>query len=80
MVLEEYTIGNTKIKFYDDYIVQDIDTQKEYINNIIINLIRKATSSNVPVASQAHKSRNLSLVATEKFDDFSSAIDKSSLL
>ena len=40
MVIEEYTIENTKIKFYDDYIVADTVTQKEYIDNIIINLIQ----------------------------------------
>lgn len=45
MLLEEYTLENTKIKFYDDYIVENIDTQKEYIDNIIINLIRKITTS-----------------------------------
>ncbi len=44
MILEEYTLENTKIKFYDDYIVKNIDTQKEYINNVIINLIRKSFS------------------------------------
>ncbi len=43
MMLEEYTIGNTQIKFYDDYIVQDSDTQKEYIDNIIINLMNKTS-------------------------------------
>ncbi|MCI8833735.1 MAG: hypothetical protein HFJ19_06075 [Clostridia bacterium] len=41
MLLEEYTIQKTKIKFYDDYILKDINTQKEYIDNIIVNLIRK---------------------------------------
>ena len=45
MLLEEYTIENTKIKFYDDYIIEIIDNQKEYIDNIIINLIRKITTS-----------------------------------
>ena len=45
MLLEEYTIENTKVKFYDDYIVENIDIQKEYIDNIIINLIRKINSS-----------------------------------
>ena len=43
MMLEEYTIGNTQIKFYDDYIVQDSDNQKEYIDNIIINLMYKSS-------------------------------------
>ena len=43
MILEEYTLENTKIKFYDDYIiVENIVTQKEYIDNIIINLINKS--------------------------------------
>lgn len=41
MILEEYTLENTKIKFYDDYIVENINTQKEYIDKIIINLINK---------------------------------------
>ena len=41
MILEEYTLENTEIKFYDDYIVENINTQKEYIDNIIINLINK---------------------------------------
>ena len=43
MMLEEYTIGNTQIKFYDDYIVQNSDNQKEYIDNIIINLMNKSS-------------------------------------
>ena len=43
MMIEEHTIGNTKIKFYDDYIVQDSDYQKEYIDNIIINLMNKSS-------------------------------------
>lgn len=43
MMLEEYTIANTKIKFYDDYIVQDSNNQKEYIDNIIINLMNKSS-------------------------------------
>lgn len=43
MMLEEYTIGNTKIKFYDDCIVQDSNNQKEYIDNIIINLMNKSS-------------------------------------
>ena len=41
MLLEEYILENTKIKFYDDCIVADTVTQKEYIDNIIINLILK---------------------------------------
>lgn len=43
MMLEEYTIGNTQIKFYDDYIVQDSNNQKEYIDNIIINLMNRSS-------------------------------------
>ena len=42
MVIEEYTIENTKIKFYDDCIVTNTATQKEYIDNIIINLIQNS--------------------------------------
>ncbi len=45
MLLEEYIIENTKVKFYDDYIVKNTNTQKEYIDNIIINLIRKINLS-----------------------------------
>lgn len=45
MLLEEYTIENTKIKFHDDCIVKNTINQKEYINNVIINLIRKINSS-----------------------------------
>ena len=45
MLLEEYTIENTKVKFYDDYIVEDINIQKEYIDNVIINLIKKTSPS-----------------------------------
>ena len=42
MILEEYTLENTNIKFYDNYIVENIATQKEYIDKIIINLINKS--------------------------------------
>lgn len=45
MLLEEYTIEDTKIKFYDDYFVENITIQKEYIDNVIINLIRKINPS-----------------------------------
>lgn len=45
MLLEEYTIENTKVKFYDDYIIENTATPKEYIDNVIINLIRKINSS-----------------------------------
>ena len=43
MILEEYMVENTKIKFYDDDIVDDINTQKEYIDNIIIHLIYQSS-------------------------------------
>lgn len=45
MMLEEYIIDNTNIKFYDDDIVENVATQKEYIDNIIINLIYKINKS-----------------------------------
>ena len=45
MLLEEYILENTKVKFYDDYIVENTVTQKEYIDNVIINLIRKINPS-----------------------------------
>lgn len=45
MLLEKYTIENTKVKFYDDYIVKNTTTQKEYIDKVIVNLIRKINSS-----------------------------------
>ena len=44
MILEEYTLENTKIKFYDNYMVDNIATQKEYLDKIIINLINKSLS------------------------------------
>lgn len=43
MMLEEYTIENTKIKFYDDCIVENTTNQKEYIDNIVINLINQSS-------------------------------------
>lgn len=43
MMLEEYTIENAKIKFYDDYIVESTTNQKEYIDNIVINLINQSS-------------------------------------
>lgn len=42
MILEEFTLENTKIKFYDTYIVENIDFQKEYIDKVIINLINNS--------------------------------------
>lgn len=45
MMLEKYTLENTKIKFYDDYIVENIANHKEYIDNVIVSLIRKINTS-----------------------------------
>ena len=45
MIIDEYILENTKVKFYDDYIVENTANQKEYINNIIINLIEKIYTS-----------------------------------
>lgn len=45
MILEEYALENTKVQFYDNYIVENITNQKEYIDNIIINLIYKINKS-----------------------------------
>lgn len=45
MLLEEYCLENTKVKFYDNSISKDIDIQKEYIDNVIINLIKKINPS-----------------------------------
>ena len=45
MLLEEYILENTKVKFYDDYIVKNTTNQKEYIDNVIVNLIKKINPS-----------------------------------
>lgn len=45
MLLKEYIIENTKVKFYDNYIVENISNQKEYIDNVIINLIKNINPS-----------------------------------
>ena len=42
MILEEYTLESTKLKFYDDCIVENVVAQKEYIDSIIINLLNKS--------------------------------------
>lgn len=44
MLMENFMFENTIIKFYDNDIVKDIDTQKDYINKIIIKLINKSNS------------------------------------
>ncbi len=41
MEVEEYILEKTKIKIYDDYIVKDVKNQKEYMDNLAINLKRK---------------------------------------
>lgn len=45
MILEEYYLENTKIKFYDDYIVENTTNQKEYIDTIIVNFNKKINPS-----------------------------------
>lgn len=40
MLLEKYYLENTKIKFYDDYIVKNTIKQKEVIDNLILTLIK----------------------------------------
>lgn len=45
MLLKEYIIENTNVKFYDDYIVKNTTNQKEFIDNVVINLIRKINLS-----------------------------------
>lgn len=47
MVIDECKLENTVIKFYDDCITENITTQKEYIDNIIINLINKSYYCNL---------------------------------
>ena len=44
MILEEYKLESSIIKIYDDYIVDNIDSQKEYIDNTIKNLIDNSLS------------------------------------
>ena len=41
MIIEECTSEKTKLKFFDDCIVQNVETQKEYIDNVLSNLINK---------------------------------------
>lgn len=45
-MLENYMLENTKVKIYDNYIVDDIETQKKYINNIVLNLLKEALKNN----------------------------------
>ena len=86
-VLNNETITNAMLKTIIDVIEVDSDSNVEVrlklLNEIgsgptvITNFedIRKATSSDVQVASQLHESRKLNLVTTEKSDDFSSVIN-----
>lgn len=46
MILEEYNIENTKIKIHNDCMPEDLTTNKEYMDNIIINLIKNSYCSN----------------------------------
>jgi len=39
-------LENTEVKIYDDYIVNDINVQKRYIDNIIINLTQNLMRNN----------------------------------
>ncbi len=41
MLLEEFKLESTKIKIYDNNIVENTDIQKEYIGNIVCNLLNK---------------------------------------
>ena len=41
MLIEEFILENTKVKFYDNDIVENVTAQKEYIDNIIVNLINQ---------------------------------------
>lgn len=41
MVIEEYKLLNTNVKIHDNNIVNDVDVQIEYINNVFIYLIEK---------------------------------------
>ena len=44
MILEEYKLESSITKIYNDYIVENIDSQKEYIDNTIKNLIDKSSA------------------------------------
>ena len=41
MVIEENKLLNTNVKIHDNNIVNDVDVQIEYINNVFIYLIEK---------------------------------------
>ena len=41
MILEQYILDNTKIKFHDDFLAKDITNQKELIDAVVLNLIDK---------------------------------------
>ena len=44
MLLEECNLENTKVKFYDDCFVENLDIQKKYIDNIILTLLQKQSN------------------------------------
>ena len=46
MKIKEYTLDNTNIQFYDDYLVEDIVTKQDYLDRIIRNLIYKQVHFN----------------------------------
>lgn len=41
IILENYILSDTKVKFHDNYIASDINTQKKYINTVFIHLLEK---------------------------------------
>lgn len=41
VMLENYMLENTKVKIYNDCIVNDIEAQKKFINNTVLNLLKK---------------------------------------
>ena len=69
-VIEVDSEGNVEVRLK---LLNEIGSQPTVITNF--DDIRKATSSDVQVASQLHESRKLNLVTTEKSDDFSSVIN-----
>ena len=72
-VIEVDSEGNVEVRLK---LLNEIGSQPTVITNF--DDIRKATSSDVQVASQLHESRKLNLVAPEKSKDFSYAIKKRS--
>lgn len=44
IVLENYNLSNTKVKIHNDYIVSDINLQKDYIDRVFIHLLEKISN------------------------------------